>query len=246
MIAIVALVAVTQLPALSSARNPTRLTQCLNNCRRIGYATLLYQAENHDAYPYGNRCLGSGTNIGSVVDPYAWPRQLLRYRGGDFPTNTQPPVYCCPSENGTAPNWVFPVHYQANRDLLSDLDSLGTPITSAMVRKPEILWMFIEKNPRSACSIRSDALDMVREFWNSPPGSPWSRRHNGGMTATAADGHLEWLRMPPYQPGQPAPCDLLELGICVNDYPPSPCTFQAKVNRVKLYSGYCPSVYPPR
>ena len=236
LIAVLAVFALTQLPALMRAKVPVKHTQCMNNCRQMGQAAMLYKDDNNDAYPYGNRISGPGTTTGSVVDSYGWPMQLLRYMGG-YTTNVQPLVYVCPSERSLASTWVFQVHYQANRYLLSDKDDRPTGLTGAMVRTPFIYWMFLEKDPAGYCNARAGGLaNPVLAAWNFPPGSPGYRRHTGGTSSAAADGHVEWLRMPPYEPGSPSPLDFGELGDCANGIN-SPVTW-INSNRVKLFCRY--------
>lgn len=236
LIAVLAVLALTQLPALTRAKAPVEHTQCMNNLRQMGQAAMLYKDDNNDAYPFGNRVSGPGTSTGSVIDPYGWPMQLLRYVGG-YTTNVQPLVYVCPSERGTAANWVFQVHYQANRSLLSDFSDRPAGITGAMVRKPAIYWMFVEKGAGEFCNIRAGALGLILSAWNSPPGSPGYRRHNAGTSSAAADGHIEWLRTPPYQPGTPAPSNFAELGDCASGLNPA-STWVNNGDRVKLYCRY--------
>ena len=210
-IAILALLAATQLPALTGAKAPVSFTQCMNNLRQIGQAAMLYLPENNDCYPYSTAHAGGpGTGSGSVVDPEGWPMELLRYLGNN--TN-QPVVYRCPSESGTAPGWVFQLHYTANRMVVADSGDLPQAVRGAQVKKPSIYWLIMEKNVADTYSIRPGGLaNPILAAWNVPPGSPGFRRHSGGFNATACDGHVEWLRSPPYQPGRPAPINFGELG----------------------------------
>ena len=214
-IAIIAILAAMLLPALAKAKAKAQRIQCLNNNKQTGLASLIYRDDFSDAYPFGNRCRGPGTGDKSVLDPYCWPLQFLQFMGGYKSTN-QPAIYLCPGERREpAPDWAFQVHFQSNRHLLSDTDDRDTPITGAMVRKTSIYWMLIEKEPWGFCNVRSGGLENpVLAAWNYPPGSPGFRRHDGGMTATAADGHSEPLRMPPYQPGKPPPSNFGGLGDC--------------------------------
>jgi len=237
-IAIIAILAAMLLPALSKAKAKAKRTQCLNNNKQTGLASLMYRDDFSDAYPYGNRCRGPGTGLGSVLDPYCWPMELLQFMGGHRSTN-QPGMYLCPSERrDPGANWAFQVHFQSNRHLLTDTDDRDTPITGAMVRKTSIYWMLIEKEPWGLCNIRVGALENpVLAAWNYPPGSPGYRRHNGGMTATAADGHAEWLPMPLYQPGRPPPSNFRGLGDCSDV--PNPAVhgiWRENGPRVKLYT----------
>jgi len=243
-IAVLTLFAATQLPALTRAKTPVKFIQCQNNCRQAGQATMLHKAERNDCYPYGGRI----SYPYGLTNADSWPMQLLHYLGG-YQTNSQPRVYVCPSESRIAANWVFQMHYQANRLLLSDTAATPAPITGAMVRNPATYWMFVEKDPGSFCNIRPGGLaNPVLAAWNYPPGWPGFRRHNGGMSSVAADGHVEWLRMPLYQPGAPAPKNFLELGDCASGVNPA-STWQDLTTpgnhngyRVKLYTRYYQSV----
>jgi prepilin-type N-terminal cleavage/methylation domain-containing protein len=237
-VAILGLLAVTQLPALTRAKAPVKFTQCMNNLRQMGQATILYKADNNDCYPYGYRI-----QMYNVTNSYGWPMELLRYLGG-YKTNAQPEVYVCPSVTSPPdPSYAFQVHYQANRSLLSDNDDRDAPFRGSQVRKPAIYWMFMDKAPNGMCSIRPSGLgNPVLLAWNYPPGSPELRRHNGGACSAAADGHVEWLRTPPYlADSKTSPLNFLELGDCAEGVNPS-STWARGVphngTRVKLWCRY--------
>jgi prepilin-type processing-associated H-X9-DG protein len=169
--------------------------------------------------------------------------QLSRYLGGYKP-NVHPTAYICPSVvDPPDPAWAFQLHYLANRSLLSDTDDRDTAIHGAQVRKPAIYWMFIERGPSDYyASTRSAGLATALSIWNYPPGSPAYRRHSGGMTSAAIDGHVEWLRTPPYlADSHTAPLNFVELGDCAEGI--NPATTWTRDNphnglRVKLWSRY--------
>jgi len=210
-IAIIAILAAMLLPALAKAKDKAKHTQCMNNNKQIGLATLTYLSDNRDEFPYGNRCNGPGTGDKSVVDPTSWPMQLLQNMGGQ--TTNQPGVYLCPKEQNVAQGWVFQNHFMGNRCVLADVDDVPRAVRSSIMKKTSIYWMLMEKSPGMFCNIRPGALaNPILASWNYPPGSPELRRHNGGFTATACDGHAEWVRTPPYRPGAPAPQNFNELG----------------------------------
>jgi len=199
LLGILALLVVIRLPAMCRVKAPNHLIQCMNNCRQLGLAAQLYRADKRDAYPFGTR-----VNYGSqVLDATGWPMQLLRYSGGY--TGAQPKVFLCPNEEQIAENWLVQLHYQANWMIIRDTDDRDTPIMGAQVRNPAIYWLFIEKGPWDSASVSPWGLEIALAAWNAPPGYLQYRRHSGGMTAAAADGHAEWLRTPPYQPGRPPP-----------------------------------------
>jgi prepilin-type processing-associated H-X9-DG protein len=213
----------------------------MNNVRQIAQASLLYKADNNDTYPYGDRI-----DMGTVTKAYGWPMQLLRYMGG-YKAGVQPGGFICPSVTDTPnTNYAFQEHYQANRQLLRDIYEEITPgvsvqVRGSQVRNPAMYWMFIEKAPWAVCNIRGNGLGNTLLSWNIPNGSPEYRRHNGGTTSAAADGHVEWLRTPPYRPGAAAPLNFLELGDCNEGV--NPCSTWCldepdNGTRVKLWSRY--------
>jgi prepilin-type N-terminal cleavage/methylation domain-containing protein/prepilin-type processing-associated H-X9-DG protein len=238
-IAIIAILAAMLLPALAKAKDKAKRTQCMNNNKQIGLASVMYLQDNNDTYAYGHRI-----DMGNVGDPYGWPMDFLMYMGGK--TNAQPGVYICPSVmEAPNPAYTFQLHYQCNRQLLTDTEFDGfPPITGAMVRKTSIYWMIIEKGTGGWCNIKPGGLgDPVLKYWNYPPGSPEYRRHSGGMTATAADGHAEYLRTPPYLGNSQlvSPYNFYELGDCAEGVnPASSWAIDNPHNgtRVKLYSRF--------
>jgi len=218
-IAIIAILAAMLLPALAKAKDKARRIQCMNNNKQIGLASNLYRDDYRDAYPFGVRVNSAQT----LTNESAWTVQLVHYMGG-FKNSVEPGYYICPSEKDVnLYGKAFRLHYQCNRYLISDLNDRNFPITGAMVRKGSIYWLMIEKSPATAlANVRSGGLENpVLLGWNYPPGSPEFRRHENGMTSTAADGHAEWLRMPPYQPGRPPPPNFVELGDCSDEPNPA-------------------------
>jgi prepilin-type N-terminal cleavage/methylation domain-containing protein len=250
-IAIIAILAAMLLPALSNAKEKAKRIQCLGNNRQIGLASNMYMHENNDEFAYSTYDNGKwGTT--DVANPNAWPMQLLQYMGG-FKSPNQPDVYLCPSEMRPNPApFAFKLHYMGNRHVLSDENETlrqGRPMRSAEMRKTSIYVMLFEKwilgDPSALLAVRPGSMGSpVLATWNSPPGYPEFRRHSGGMTSTAADGHAEWLRTPPYRPGKPSPQNFMELGDCSSGVNPAsswqdPTTpGNHNGNRAKLFFRY--------
>jgi prepilin-type processing-associated H-X9-DG protein len=231
-VGVLGLLVLTGLPALCRTQAPVNLARCMNNCRQLAAAALLYRADNGDGYPLGTR-------FQSILQPTAWPMQLLPYLGAT--TNVQPLAFICPSESGTNSASALQLHYQGNRMLLGETSDRDSPLRGAQVRKPAIYWLFMEKGPWDIIDVRPGGLaNPILAGWNVPPGNASYRRHSGGATAAAADGHAEWLRMPPYQPGRPAPQGFPELGDCADGHNPASSWSDGEPfgMRIKLYSRY--------
>ncbi len=237
-IAIIAILAAMLLPALAKAKEKALRTQCMNNNKQIGLSALIYLGDNREEYPYGSRVNGPGTGVGSVTDSNGWPMQLLQNMGGYQPTN-QPRFYLCPTERRTpaetgSDDWEFQLHFMGNKVILADYGELPAALRSSSIKKTSIYWMVMEKHPDGSSIIRPGAMrNPILDAWNFPPGSPEFRRHSGGMTATAADGHAEWLRTPVYRPGQPPPADWRDLGDCSDGQ--NPASSWVDIGPKKLY-----------
>jgi prepilin-type N-terminal cleavage/methylation domain-containing protein len=220
-IAIIAILAAMLLPALAKAKAKAQRTMCMNNCKQVGTACFLYMGDNRDEYPVGDQCTGGGVGPNSVLGANTWPMQLLQYMGGYH--GIQPGVYVCPSEKRTpqesgTTGWAYQEHFWSNVRIMGWLNiQLPQPRRSVTMKKSSSYWIIMEKDPGDACSVRTGALTSpILENWNDPTlTTPGMRRHDGGLTATAADGHAEFLRMPPYLPGSGKTWgDFLELGDC--------------------------------
>jgi len=220
-IAIIAILASMLLPALAKAKSKAHRTQCMNNSRQIGIATVMYLGDNNDTYPCGTRVTGISTWDAET----GWPVSLMAYMGG-YKKGSQPGVYVCPSEMRILASAPFQLHFQANRQIICDINDCDIGIRATQLRKTSIYWMIMEKDIGGMGNIRSGALEqVVLGTWNFPPGLPGYRRHDGGLMAIAADGHAEWLRMPPYLgDSSTIPPNLVELGDC--SIPPNPAPWR--------------------
>jgi prepilin-type N-terminal cleavage/methylation domain-containing protein/prepilin-type processing-associated H-X9-DG protein len=221
-IAIIAILAAMLLPALAKAKDKAKRAQCMNNNKQMGLAAIMYMQDNNDAFPY-SWYDDAGTSYGTtdLNNPNCWPRQLLQYMGAKYSPTVQPDVFLCPSEKRPAATPPVIVNFLGNRSILSDANEearQGMAVRGAELRKTSIFWILLEKSNGGLLAIRPGSLNNpIRQTWNYPPGFPEHRRHDGGMTATAADGHAEWLRLPKdLGDSITVPPNMLELGDCAN------------------------------
>jgi prepilin-type N-terminal cleavage/methylation domain-containing protein/prepilin-type processing-associated H-X9-DG protein len=234
-IAIIAILAAMLLPALAKAKDKAARIQCMNNCRQIGVAAMVYMHDCRDEFPFGYRVMGAS----DVTQPDGWPMLIGAYMGIKEGNTNQPKVYLCPSEKAVADSGLFQLHFQGNRLILSDTNHADRALRSVQMTKGSSIYMMVmEKGPGDYANTKPGNLgNPVLATWNVPQGWPQYRRHNGGMTAVAADGHAEWLRTPPYRPNRSAPENWNELGDCADGQNPG-STWNDNTpprRRIKLY-----------
>ena len=218
-IAIIAILAAMLLPALSKAKVRAQHMSCLNNARQLGIATMLYAGDFHDYYPYGTNV--KSTIPGTWTDPTAWHQALLPFLGAKEKGTR---VYACPSEIvtetfPTGKGVEFQASYRADEHLFRHTDGYKSALRTTQVPSPANMLAVFEK-PYDSWQFSMDAneLQKIRSGWNTTSGNTLGYmtcgmvRHKGDGVAFAADGHSIKLKMPPYQPGQPAPASLGELG----------------------------------
>ena len=231
-IAIIAILAAMLLPALSRAKSKAQTTQCLNNARQLGVATMLYAGDNSDCYPYGINVTTASPM--TWTDETAWHIQLLQYIGAKL--GSSPAVFACPAERvdvtfPTGNNIQFQESYRANEHLFRHTTSYKSALKTTQVPAPAQILAVFEK-PYNSFQLSMDAseLQKIRSGWNASGGTLGYKtcgmvRHSGNGVAFAADGHSTILKMPPYSQGAPAPASLGEIGDTRSDtglWPPGP------------------------
>jgi prepilin-type N-terminal cleavage/methylation domain-containing protein len=216
-IAIIAILAGMLLPALSKAKGEAHLTKCMNNSRQIGLATQLYAGDNDDAYPRG--ALINNSPATSANSPDAWNMVLLRYLGVTAASPPSVPVYECPSNEDPGSQQAgvfFPVSYRANEHIFRNVGQTGfpTPLRAQQISSASSILLMIEKKKNNMqYHYGYTDLDSNRQGWNALTSTLTGMiRHNDGSATTAADGHSEYLKLPPRSLGAATPTDMNEVG----------------------------------
>jgi prepilin-type N-terminal cleavage/methylation domain-containing protein len=207
-IAIIAILAAMLLPALSSAKDRAKVTQCMNNAKQMGLATYLYIGDNSDCYPYGVDI----KHDASWHDPSAWHMMLLPHMGGN--TNTGSKVYVCPSDfKGAAATYPigsghvwWRVDYRANAYIFRpNTGGLKTALRATSVPAPSLMLLITEKEYDSPdYQTTADDLNTWLGGWNYPNttknylNSGFERHSKYMPIAAAADGHAFRFKAPPY------------------------------------------------
>jgi len=221
-IGIIATLAGLLLPALGKARAKAHQIKCINNAKQMGLATQLYKDDEDDRFPFGVNVTAAAP--GALTDPTSWPSQLLRYLGAK--SDQQPRIFDCPTErNDSSGVFGYKADYRANRHIFRDPGfNVPAALRGTQVPYPHKFQIITEKAPGNGqFSLAASGLDNHRTSWNNAGANPTVGnsggmvRHNWSMTATAADGHSVSVKMPPYQPGAPAPVEFGELGDTTDD-----------------------------
>jgi prepilin-type N-terminal cleavage/methylation domain-containing protein len=204
-IAIIAILAAMLLPALAKAKAKAEATQCLNNAKQIGLATMLYAGDYGDTFPFGVNV----KNDISWSDPSAWHILLLPFMGGN--TNTGSKIFACPSDREGAqqtypvpPGYIkFQMDYRANAYLFRQTTSgPKTALRLTAVPAPSSTLMVTEKEWNSpSYQTSSDELKAWLTGWTGGAknynNSGFERHSQVLPNLTAADGHSARFKVPP-------------------------------------------------
>ena len=215
-IAIIAILAALLLPALAKAKAQAQRTKCLSNMRNWGYATVLYENDYADMFPFFGYTGGQqwpeliGPYVAAQVDPTAsfntaavYTNILRMCPGGSI---GQPPYSTGASlVTGNWNCWIganfgqalyAPFFYESNSV------GINPPLRAARVVKPSQLMIFMDvvsdyvynpTEPTYNLKVDMDHDGLLDSYTSSSPPYNWARPtvHDNGANLSMMDGHTE-------------------------------------------------------
>jgi len=192
-VAIVAILAAILFPVFAQARDKARAASCLSNCRQLGMAFMSYAQDYDEFLPLTTYPVASNSWT-DTVQSYVKNRAILR----------------CPSDSSR--NWAQPLAGQ------TEVRRSSYFLSAWMAGSNGYGSLAAMQSPASVIYMAESAEEITRDhfhpfYWGSPPeqsnafmnGLTWDpvagetlelalRRHQGGFTASYADGHAKWVQ----------------------------------------------------
>jgi len=178
-IAIIAILAAILFPVFAQAREKARQTQCLNNVKQLGTATMMYVQDYDELMPY------LAYNGGSTLGVH-WYDSLTPYI-----KNTG--VWRCPSANPavrTTGLWNVSASF-AQRQVDYSWNEDAHAKSQAVCTNPANTFLFMDKGNAQCFTGWYDWRGRSQNTWTgaSIPGP-----HNEGKVVGFADGHVKWMK----------------------------------------------------
>ena len=225
-IAIIAILAAMLLPALAKAKEKAKQTQCLNNFKQMGLATMIYAGDNGDVVVYINY-----QNPGQPggTGPLDWYLQLaVSFAGGATPQASMlkcQTMYACPSSfysrygltndppwkyNSNA-GWPYICDYGYNSAAHNYVDeqagkTVYLPKLSAVRHTSQTPWIheLVYQNNFAWWSFPLNSVSTVLKYatdkaaYAAGADTYFTERHSGGGNILWFDGHVSYMKYDSY------------------------------------------------
>ena len=168
-IAIIAILAAILFPVFARAREKSRQTACLSNCKQIGLASTMY-AQDYD------ECLVMRATLNAGGSEVRWYHALQPYM-----KNQQ--VYVCPTSGGKGYGGM---DYGANCHIIAT-SAYGL----AVVKYPSETLAFADSDWTQSRDDHGNS-NAWRLYSPFHPSYFIPARHNGGANMVFVDGHAKW------------------------------------------------------
>jgi len=205
-IAIIALLAALLMPALSKSQAAAEGITCNNNIKQLSLAWFLYASDN------GDLLVNNYGKPETVSTRDTWANNVESWGNSDDNTNliylTQTPlspfaarsaaIFKCPADRAPAANGPRIRSVSMNSlvgdpgDLLGEFNPLYVQfLAMKSILKPSGIFVFLDEH----CDTINDGffVNQLEDYqWGNMPGS----YHDGGLSVSFADGHVEthhWL-----------------------------------------------------
>jgi len=173
-IAIVAILAAILFPVFSRARAKARQAACASNLKQLATALEMYTQDYDETLPGAPNGNGGGSAYGGWI----WyanfgvpgPGYFDVVRGALYPYTRNAQVYVCPDDRTGSG-----CSYEMNGYLRWG--------SVALIPKPAETLLLIPEDDRGTAN---------DGYFDVPAGDYPNRRHNNGVNAAFADGHVKW------------------------------------------------------
>lgn len=212
-IAIIAILAGLLLPALKSAREHARATQCMGQMKQLGIATVQYISDNNDYFPVvsvvegisdGNSIWRNAMAFKKIAVYLNKSEKEIQYLTSNRPKEEHTP-FLCPSSARTSTE-VQIGHYNGNRYIFGpdyyakdSVESIDCYFRSTNLKMPSQLFVYNETIPNDSpgypWSAQTKTLNYALDIsYQAQEG--WRMDHNRASNLCYGDMHVGSLRLP--------------------------------------------------
>ena len=217
-IAIIAILAAILFPVFAQAREKARAIACLNNCKQMGTATMMYVQDNDEGYPTWDDYYIppiTGTDAASRV----WDAKVAPYvKMGDPANLRRGGVWHCPDSElsetyrsyGINQALIYDFHpspigyrYITSAQIVSpsEVVFVGDGGSSGRLAPPTYYQGYCEKYVHTGCA--TPALGGSSSYYTRD--APFRHTGNMGANYVFCDGHAKFMKADTLYPHPPPP-----------------------------------------